>query len=230
MKTIGLLGGMSFESTIDYYRIINEEVKGKLGGLNSAKIILNSLNFSEIEKLQVAGDWEKAGEVLSEAAKKLEIAGADFILICTNTMHILADKIKANIKIPLLHIADATGKKLVANKVKEVLLLGTKFTMEKDFYKKLLTDNYNLQVFVPEDNDKEIIHNVIYNELCLGQIKENSKKEYLRIIDKFYNQGVKDVILGCTEIAMLVKKEDVKSTLYDTTEIHAKSAVELALN
>lgn len=230
MKTIGLLGGMSFESTADYYRIINEAVKSKLGGLNSAKIILNSVNFDEIVSLKASGDWDKALEVLTEASKKIELAGADFILICTNTMHILADKIEANLNIPIAHIADATGDVLVKNNVKDVLLLGTNFTMEKDFYKERLISKFGLNVVIPEKKDRDFIHKVIYEELCKGLINEFSKSEYLRIIDSFAGKGVKHVILGCTEIAMLVNENDTESSLYDTTSIHAKYGVKLAFS
>lgn len=230
MKTIGLLGGMSFESTADYYRIINEAVKSKLGGLNSAKIILNSVNFDEIVSLKASGDWDRALEVLTEASKKIELAGADFILICTNTMHILADKIEANLNIPIAHIADATGDVLVKNNVKDVLLLGTNFTMEKDFYKERLISKFGLNVVIPEKKDRDFIHKVIYEELCKGLINEFSKSEYLRIIDSFAGKGVKHVILGCTEIAMLVNENDTESSLYDTTSIHAKYGVKLAFS
>ena len=228
MKTIGLLGGMSWESTLGYYQKINEGVKNKLGGLHSAKIAMYSVDFEPVEKLQHAGDWEGAAIILSDAAKNIQAAGAEFLLICTNTMHKVAPEIEAAIEIPLLHIADATAEILVKEDIKSVGLLGTAFTMEQDFYKGRLADNYDIKVLVPNEEDREIIHKVIYQELCLGKIESNSKAEYLRIINALAAQGAETVILGCTEIGMLVNQTDTNVRLLDTTIIHAEKAVEYA--
>ena len=230
MKTIGLLGGMSWESTVGYYRAINEGVKNSLGGLHSAKIILNSVDFDPIEKLQHNGDWDGTAAILSEAALSIQSAGADFLLICTNTMHKVAPEIEQAIRIPVLHIADATAEVLIDNDIKTVGLLGTKFTMEQEFYKGRLTKKYGLKVIIPNDHDRRIVHNVIYQELCLGQIIENSKAEYLRIIRQLSTQGAEAVILGCTEIGMLVDQTDTGVKLLDTTAIHAAKAVEFAIS
>lgn len=229
MKTIGLLGGMSWESTLGYYRAINEGVKKRLGGLHSAKIAMYSVDFEPIEKLQHAGNWEGTAKILSEAAQNVESAGADFLLICTNTMHKVAPEIQAAIQIPLLHIADATAEVLVSESVKSVGLLGTAFTMEQDFYKGRLIDHYDLKVLVPNEPDRQIVHDIIYQELCLGQIEPDSKVEYLRIIDSLAVQGAEAVILGCTEIGMLVKQADTGVRLLDTTAIHAEKAVAYAI-
>ena len=230
MKTIGLLGGMSWESTAGYYREVNQGIKNKLGGLHSAKIAMVSVDFEPIEKLQMSGDWDGAAEILVQAAKGIEAAGADFLLICTNTMHKVAPQIEEAISIPILHIADATADKLCDQGIKTVGLLGTAFTMEQNFYKGRLVEQHGLSVIVPNDADREIIHKVIYQELCLGEVKESSKQEYLRIIDALAEQGAEAVILGCTEIGMLVKQQDTKVPLLDTTEIHGQKAVELALD
>ena len=229
MKTIGLLGGMSWESTVDYYRAINEGVRNSLGGLHSAKIVMYSVDFETIEKLQHAGDWKGAAIILSEAARSVESAGADFLLICTNTMLKVAPEIEKSIKIPLLHIADATAEVLVHEDIKTVGLLGTAFTMEQDFYKGRLIENYGLNVLVLGNEDRQIVHNIIYQELCLGKIESSSKTEYLRIIDSLTDQGAEAVILGCTEIGMLVNQGDTKARLLDTTAIHAEKAVEYAI-
>jgi aspartate racemase len=229
MKTIGLLGGMSWESTIGYYRAINEGIKNSLGGLHSAKISMYSVDFDPIEKLQHDGDWEGTAEILIEAAKNVQFAGADFLLICTNTMHKVAPQIEQAIDIPLLHIADATAEVLVKNGIKTVGLLGTAFTMEQDFFKSRLSENYGLTVLVPNEIDRAIVHNVIYKELCLGKTLPASKVEYLRIIESLANQGAEAVILGCTEIGMLVEQADTAVTLLDTTYIHAQKAVEYAI-
>ena len=229
MKTIGLLGGMSWESTVAYYRAINEGVKNTLGGLHSAKIAMYSVDFEPIEKLQHAGDWKGTAIILSEAARSVESAGADFLLICTNTMHKVAPEIEKSIKIPLLHIADATAEVLVHEGIKTVGLLGTAFTMEQAFYKGRLSENYGLNVLVPNEEDRQIVHKIIYQELCLGKIQADSKTEYLRIIDMLANQGAEVVILGCTEIGMLVSQGDTKVKLFDTTAIHAEKAVEYAI-
>jgi aspartate racemase len=228
MKTIGLLGGMSWESTLGYYRAINEGVKNALGGLHSAKIAMYSVDFEPIEKLQHAGDWKGTAKILSKAAKSVQAAGADFLLICTNTMHKVAPEIEAAIQIPLLHIADATAEILINESVKSVGLLGTAFTMEQEFYKGRLSDKYGLEVLVPNENDRQIVHKVIYEELCMGKIENDSKAEYLRIINALAAQGAEAVILGCTEIGMLVNQADTNVKLFDTTAIHAKKAVEYA--
>ncbi|OMH29153.1 aspartate/glutamate racemase family protein [Motiliproteus sp. MSK22-1] len=229
MKTIGLLAGMSWESSIGYYRAINEGVKHSLGGLHSAKIAMYSVDFDPIEKLQHAGDWQATAEILSEAAKNVQSAGADVLLICTNTMHKVAPQIEAVIDIPLLHIADATAEVLISEGIKSVGLLGTAFTMEQDFYKGRLTEKYGLKVHVPSPEDRQTVHNVIYQELCLGKIQPNSKAEYLRIVDSLSSQGAEAVILGCTEIGMLISQQDTDVKLFDTTAIHAQKAVEFAL-
>ena len=228
MKTIGLLGGMSWESTLEYYRTINEGIKKTLGGLHSAKIVMYSVDFAPIEKLQHTGDWEGTAKILSEAAQSIQAAGADFLLICTNTMHKVAPQIEAAIQIPLLHIADATAEILVNGGINSVGLLGTAFTMEQEFYKGRLINNYGLQVLVPNEDDRQIVHRIIYQELCLGKIEPNSKAEYLRIIDTLAAQGAEAVILGCTEIGMLVNQTDTDVRLLDTTAIHAEKAVEYA--
>lgn len=229
MKTIGLLGGMSWESTAGYYKAINEGIKDSLGGLHSAKIAMYSVDFDPIEKLQHEGNWEETAKILSSAAKNIEFAGADFLLICTNTMHKVAPIIEKSINIPILHIADSTAEVLLENGIKTVGLLGTAFTMEQDFYKGRLEDKYSLDVLTPNKEDRKIIHDIIYKELCLGVINEDSKKEYLRIIKTLSDSGAQAVILGCTEIGMLVSQKDTEVILLDTTSIHAKKAVEYSL-
>lgn len=228
MKTIGLLGGMSWESTLSYYKEINEGIKEILGGLHSAKICLYSVNFDEIEKLQHQGRWDETAKILSQAAQAVESGGADFLLICTNTMHKVAEEIKLSISIPLVHIADATAEKLIADGVKRVGLLGTKFTMEQDFYKKTVTEKYGIEVIVPSEDEQNIIHSVIYNELCLGLINSESREKYLKVINSLHSQGADAVILGCTEIALLIQQQYTQVPLYDTTQIHAAKAVKLA--
>ncbi|MDF2179779.1 aspartate/glutamate racemase family protein [Aliiglaciecola sp. CAU 1673] len=229
MKIIGLLGGMSWESTANYYRAINEGIKARLGGLHSAKICLFSVDFAEIEACQHRGEWDKAAQILSAAAKSVEAGGADFLLICTNTMHKLAEPIQGAIGIPLLHIADATAKQLQQRGINKVGLLGTRFTMEQDFYKGRLQDNYGIEVLVPDEHQRNLVHQVIYEELCLGKVEAASKDAYLHIIQDLQKRGAQGVILGCTEIAMLVKQEDTPVALFDTTAIHAQAAVEMAL-
>ena len=228
MKTIGLIGGMSWESTVTYYKIINETVKERLGGFHSGKILLYSVDFAEIEECQAKGKWEKSAEILSEAAENLEKAGADFIVICTNTMHKVAGKIQENIKIPVIHIADATAHKLKQDGILKTALLGTKYTMTQDFYKEKLREN-GIEVLIPEEKDIEIVNHVIYEELCLGKILDSSRKEYIRIIDGLKEKGAQGVILGCTEIGLLISQKDSPLPVYDTTEIHALSACEKAL-
>ncbi|MCF8076319.1 MAG: aspartate/glutamate racemase family protein [Desulfotignum sp.] len=228
MKTIGLLGGMSWESTLTYYRAINQGVKNALGGFHSAKIVLYSVDFGPIEKKMQAGDWAEVAAILSDAARRIQAAGADFLLICTNTMHNVAPKIEAAIDIPLLHIADATASVLVKDNIKSVGLLGTAFTMEQAFYKKRLTDLYGLQVLVPGEKDRQTVHKIIFEELCLGRIEPASKAAYLGIIDDLADRGAEAVILGCTEIGMLIQQEDTPVKLVDTTVIHAQEAVAYA--
>jgi len=229
MKTVGLLGGMSWESTIGYYRKINEGIKKALGGLHSAKIAMYSVDFEPIEKLQHEGDWEATATMLTEAAQNIQSAGADFLLICTNTMHKVAPQIEESIDIPLLHIADATAQTLVREGIKTVGLLGTAFTMEQDFYKGLLIEKYGLDVQIPNEEDRKFVHETIYRELCLGKTQASARTEFLRIIDSFANQGAEGVILGCTEIGLLVSQRDTKVKLFDTTAIHAAKAVEYAI-
>lgn len=229
MKTIGLIGGMSWESTVTYYQIINRVVKEKLGGFHSAKILLYSVDFHEIEECQAQSDWGRSAKILAEAAANLEKAGADFIVICTNTMHKIVPYIESIIKIPLIHIAEATAEELKKNGIDKVALLGTKYTMEQDFYKEKLLKN-GLEVFIPEKEDREIVNSVIYNELCLGKIKPASKKEYLRIIDLLAKAGAQGVILGCTEIGLLIKQSDIFLPVFDTTQIHAEKAALYALD
>lgn len=229
MKTIGMLGGMSWESTATYYRTLNEGVKSALGGFHSAKICMVSVDFDVIEKLQHAGDWDKTGAILSEAAKSVEAGGADFLLICTNTMHKVAPQIEQKISIPVLHIADATAARLHADNINCVGLLGTRFTMEQEFYKNRLTEQFGIQVLVPSADERTVVHDVIYNELCMGEIKAESRSSYLQIIEGLQQQGAEAVILGCTEIALLVQQQHTPVPLYDTTEIHAQQAVALAI-
>ena len=223
LKTIGLIGGMSWESTVTYYKIINETVKEKLGGLHSAKCILYSVDFQEIEECQANGNWEKSGEILGEAAYNLEKAGADFIVICTNTMHKVVNQIKEKISIPILHIAEMTAEKILEKGLKNIALLGTKYTMEQDFYKSKLIEK-GINVIIPDKNDIEIINEVIYDELCLGTINSNSKKKFLEIVDKLRSKGAEGIILGCTEIGLLIKNADTDVPLFDTAIIHAEQA------
>lgn len=229
MKTIGLLGGMSWESTLSYYRAINEGVKQHLGGLHSAQIAMVSVDFDPVEKLQQVGDWSGAGELLAGAAQQVEAAGADCLLICTNTMHKVAPAVEAAIAIPLLHIADATAGELVVNGVSRVGLLGTAFTMEQDFYKGRLADRHGLEVLIPNDADREVVHRVIYDELCMGVINSASRDGFLRVMDNMARDGAEAIILGCTEIGLLISQADTSLRLLDTTTIHARHAVEWAL-
>lgn len=223
MKTIGLIGGMSWESTVTYYQIINEAVKERLGGLHSAKCILYSVDFQEIEECQARGDWEKSGEILADAAVSLERAGADFIVICTNTMHKVTPVIQKAVAIPVIHIADATAAELKRKNISKVALLGTKYTMLQEFYKERLMAHGG-EVLIPDDAGVELVNRVIYEELCLGIISEASKAEFLRIILELESQGAEGVILGCTEIGLLVKQQDTSVPLFDTTVIHATKA------
>lgn len=230
MKTLGLIGGMSWESTIPYYRQINETVKQSLGGLHSAKLILFNVDFHEIELLQRQADWDAAGKILAQAAMSLELAGADTVILCTNTMHKVAATIEAAVKIPLLHIADPTAVDIKSQGLQTIGLLGTRFTMEQAFYKDRLRQQHGLQVIVPSDEDREIIHRIIYDELCLGVIREDSRQEYLRIMLKLIEQGVEGIILGCTEISLLVRNGDLSVPLFDTTSLHARAAANWALS
>ena len=228
MKTIGLLGGMSWESTELYYRLINEETKRRLGGLHSAPIAMVSVDFHEIEDYQRQGDWDAAAEALAGKARQIQMAGAEFLLICTNTMHRVAEEVQSAINIPLLHLADATATRIKQAGTKTVGLLGTKFTMEQDFYKNRL-EQQGITVLVPTESDRAIVHQVIYDELCLGDVRNSSRSEYLRIIEELSARGAEGVIEGCTEIVMLVQQKHTSVPLFDTTSIHAQEAVAEAL-
>ncbi|MGE7944896.1 aspartate/glutamate racemase family protein [Lysinibacillus xylanilyticus] len=228
MDTIGMIGGMSWESSAEYYRLMNEEVKRQLGGLHSAKCILYSVDFQEIEHYQARGDWDKAGQVLGEAAQSLEKAGADFIIICTNTMHKVIDIIQEKISIPILHIADATAHQITEAGLQKIALLGTKYTMEQDFYKSRI-EGFGIDVLVPQTEERTEINRIIYEELCLGQIETTSKEYYLQVIKDLVNSGAQGIILGCTEIGLLIKQEDVNVPVFDTTVIHARAAVNRAI-
>jgi aspartate racemase len=229
VKTIGLIGGMSWESTVPYYRVINEAIKERLGGLHSAKLILYSVDFHDIERLQHSGDWAAAGRLLAATAQTVEIAGADFLVLCTNTMHKVAPAIEAAVRIPLLHIADATAQEIRAAGCSTVGLLGTRFTMEQAFYKDRLQQKHGLCVLAPPEGDREIVHQIIYDELCLGRVTDTSRAEYRRIMAELVSQGAEAIILGCTEITLLVGQADAAVPLFDTTRIHARNAAEWAL-
>ena len=229
MKTIGLIGGMSWESTVPYYRQINEAVKAQLGGLHSARLILYSVDFHEIEQLQRKDDWLAAGAIMAQAARSLELAGADFLVLCTNTMHKVADAIQAAVNIDLLHIADPTASAIKAAGFSRVGLLGTRFTMEQDFYRARLEDQHGLQVLTPTLPDRDIVHRIIYEELCLGKIEPASRTEYRRIMAQLKAQGAQAIILGCTEITLLVGQQDAELPLFDTTRLHALAAAQWAL-
>ena len=229
MKTVGLLGGMSWESTVTYYRLINEGIKERLGGLHSARICLYSVEFDEIEKLQHQGNWAKTAEILSYAAQSVEAAGADFMLICTNTMHKVAPEIESAINIPLIHIADATAETILSQGITQVGLLGTRFTMEQDFYRGRLQDKFGIDVLIPDEAGRDLVHRVIYDELCLGEIDPNSRKALVEITNDLAKRGAQGVILGCTEVSLLIQQEHTEVPLFDTTEIHAFRAVEEAL-
>jgi aspartate racemase len=230
MKTIGLLGGMSWESTVTYYKLLNREVGRRLGGVHSARILLLSVDFQEIEALQHRGEWDRLGEILTNGARILERGGADVLVICTNTMHLVAPAIEAGISIPLLHIADATAAKIKALGIRRVGLLGTRFTMEEAFYKGRLETEHGLTVLVPPPADREIVHRVIYEELVLGEIRPQSRSEFARISDDLARSGAEGVILGCTEIGLLLSQEDSRVALFDTSVIHAEAAAAFALN
>ncbi|PFG09387.1 aspartate/glutamate racemase family protein [Marinobacter sp. LV10MA510-1] len=229
MKTIGLIGGMSWESTQTYYRLINQKVRQQLGGLHSAKLVLYSVDFSEIEALQRQGDWEGTAKILLAAAQSVKSAGADFLVICTNTMHKIAPQMEQATAMPLLHIADATAKALLNDGITSVGLLGTRFTMEQAFYREKL-EQQGITVIIPDDNERSVVHRIIYDELCQGIITPESKTSYLDVVASLAARGAQAVILGCTEIGLLIQSSDTQVALYDTTEIHADQAVALALN
>jgi aspartate racemase len=229
LKTIGLLGGMSWESSAEYYKIINETIARRLGGNHSAKCLMYSFDFAEIEELQKAGNWKQATVSMVEAARSLEKGGADFLVICTNTMHKMADEVRQSIQIPLLHIVDAVADQVVQQKHRRIGLLGTMFTMEEAFYNERLSNRYKLEVLIPEKSDRQIVHQIIYNELVSGKILSSSRDEYKRIIAELAAKGAEAIILGCTEIGLLIKNNDSAVPLFDTTKIHALAAVEYAL-
>jgi len=229
VKTIGLIGGMSWESSLEYYRILNETTRSKLGGLHSARSIMYSVDFAEIEALQHQDRWEEAAQLMIAAGQSLERAGADFVVLCTNTMHKLADQIQSNISIPLLHIADATAERVKSSGLRNIGLLGTRFTMEHDFYKGRLIEKCGLNVITPDAKDRETVHRIIYDELCLGVVKQESREQYVWIMEKLVEAGAEGIILGCTEIELLVHDGDSQVPLFPTTKIHAIAAVEYAL-
>ena len=229
MKTIGLIGGMSWESSIEYYRIINETVRAKLGGLHSAKSIMYSVDFAEIETLQHQERWTEATALMIEAVQHVERGGADLVVICTNTMHKMADEVQEHIRIPLLHIADATAERIKAQGLEKIGLLGTRFTMEEDFYRGRLIDKHRLEVIVPTEEERELVHRIIYDELCVGQVRQASREQYATVIEHLVERGAGGIILGCTEISLLVGAGDSRVPLFDTTRIHAEAAVEYAL-
>ena len=229
MKTLGLIGGMSWESTVPYYRLINEGVKARLGGLHSAKLVLYSVDFAEVEALQRAGQWQAAGQMLAQAAHSLHAAGAQALVLCTNTMHKVADAIESAVDVPFIHIADATARAVSAAGLQKVGLLGTRFTMEQDFYKARLQNAFGLDVLVPSQNDRNEAHRIIYDELCLGQVHDASREAYRRIMGQLASEGVQGIILGCTEIGLLVSDKDSPVPLFDTTALHAQAAVDWML-
>jgi aspartate racemase len=229
LKKIGLIGGMSWESTALYYKIINEEVKKKLGGSHSAECLMYSFDFQEVEELQSAGKWDELTDIMVNWAIKLKEAGADFIVICANTMHLMAPAIEDKAKISVLHIADVTGRSVIKAGLKKVVLLGTKYVMEGTFYKDVLKNLHDVDVIVPSKENRQIIHDIIYSELIKGIISEKSKEKYIEIISELFSLGAEGVVLGCTEIPLLIKQEDFTSPVFNTTEIHSKAAVEYAL-
>jgi aspartate racemase len=229
MKTIGLIAGMSWESSLEYYRIINETANQKLGSLHSARVLMYSFDFEDIQKLQHEQRWDEATKLIIIAARKLEQAGADFLVMCTNTMHKVAPTVEKSVNIPLLHIADSTAEQIKADALKKVGLLGTRFTMEDDFYKERLTAKHAIEVIIPNDADRKIVHDIIYHELCIGETKQTSKERLKRIIEDLVAEGAKGIILGCTELSLLIKQEDANVPIFDSTTIHATAAVEFAL-
>jgi aspartate racemase len=229
MKTIGMIGGMSWESSLAYYRIVNQKVKERLGGLHSAECLMYSFDFHEVERHQALGEWRAATQLMIDAARKVETGGADFLIICTNTMHKMADAVQESIQIPLLHIADPTADKVKLRGIEKIALLGTRFTMEQDFYKGKLINDHGLEVILPGDEEMDVVHNIIYQELCLGKINAASRTRYLEIVDNLIGAGAEGIILGCTEIGLLIKDGDSRVPFFDTAEIHAEAAVEYAL-
>jgi len=220
---------MSWESSLEYYKIINETVKLKLGGLHSARCLMLSVNFAQIEELQHQNRWDELTDIMVDCAESLKKAGADFIVICTNTMHKMASDIENRVGIKVLHIAEVTGQKIKEMGLKKVGLLGTKFTMEQDFYKRVLKEKFNIDTIIPDEKERKIVHSIIYNELCKGIINASSKEKYKTIINNLVIKGAEEIVLGCTEIPLLIKQEDVSVPIFDTTAIHAASAVEFAL-
>jgi len=229
MKTMGMIGGMSWESSLEYYRVVNEAIKERLGGFHSAKCVLYSVDFAEVEKLQHQGDWNRLTGLMIDAAQRLERAGADFVVICTNTMHKMADEVQGAIPVPVLHIVDVTAEAIKAKGQTRVGLLGTKFTMEQDFYKGRLRDKHGLEVLIPSAEERQVVHEILYSELCLGEIKELSKAKFKDVIQNLVDRGAQGVILGCTEIPLIVSQDDYEIPVYDTTTLHAQAAVEYAL-
>ena len=229
MKTIGMIGGMSWESSAEYYRIMNEAVKEKLGGHHSCKCLMYSVDFDEIERLQHKGEWSKLTEIMVNAAQSVEKGGAEMLIICTNTMHLMFPDILQKINIPVLHIVDAVAEKIKAKGLKKVGLLGTRFTMEKDFYSKRLKEKHNIEVVIPNDKDMDLVHTIIFKELVLGKIKDKSREVYKNIVRKLAKEGAEGIILGCTEIPLLIKQKDANVPVFDTTQIHAEAAVKMAL-
>lgn len=230
MRTIGLIGGVSWESTLEYYRIINQEINKRLGGYHSAKCLIYSVDFAEIEELQRLGKWEVIRDIITDAALNLKKGGADFVLICTNTLHKIADDIEKSAGIPLIHIVDAAGREIVKRDIRKVGLLGTRFTMEEGFYKDFLLDKFGIHVIIPGESDREIVHNIIFEELCFGVVKESSREHYVRIINQMADEGSEGIILGCTEIPLLVNQADVRVPLFNTTELHAIYGVDFSLS
>jgi aspartate racemase len=230
MRTIGLIGGVSWESTLEYYRIINQEINKRLGGYHSAKCLIYSVDFAEIEELQRLGKWEVIRDIITDAALNLKKGGADFVLICTNTLHKIADDIEKSAGIPLIHIVDAAGREIAKRDIRKVGLLGTRFTMEEGFYKDFLLDKFGINVIIPGESDREIVHNIIFEELCFGVVKESSREHYVRIINQMADEGAEGVILGCTEIPLLVNQADVRVPLFNTTELHAIYGVDFSLS
>lgn len=230
MRTIGLIGGVSWESTLEYYRIINQEINKRLGGYHSAKCLIYSVDFAEIEELQRLGKWEVIRDIITDAALNLKKGGADFVLICTNTLHKIADDIEKSAGIPLIHIVDAAGREIVKRDIRKVGLLGTRFTMEEGFYKDFLLDKFGIHVIIPGESDRKIVHNIIFEELCFGVVKESSREQYVRIINQMADEGAEGVILGCTEIPLLVNQADVRVPLFNTTELHAIYGVDFSLS
>lgn len=229
MKTIGLIGGMSWESSLNYYKILNEEVKRRLGGHHSSKCLMYSVDFAEIEKLQHEDNWDKLTDIMTEAARNVQRGGADLLVICTNTMHKVADDLERIVGIPVLHIADVAAECIKSEGIRKVGLLGTKFTMEQDFYKDRLREKHGIEVIIPDEQERKLVHDIIYNELVLGAIRDASRDAYLEIINNLASKGAEGIVLGCTEIPLLVQQKDCETRLFDTTTIHALAAVELAL-